>query len=324
MKRMVASAAVVAVALCACNNDSSSADESQGESSSAQEESLPGSSGAMSPDEPSSAERSSSASEGSSTSGTSLSGSDVSPQAAADYKFECSSNKESKTSDLAVNSLDLGGSEPQAWKYVKDGSVHVEVGDIMMQCAISIKSMDVSLSGDTLYADYEVDLSAPQANCICPTKVSFTVGAEYETAKYVTISKATYPLRGATYGEEPSSELKKAGFLRGECQKDGLSLSKSTTEGATASEGLPEATLSCHGGSCFVEVNNVMDYCEVTASVSQKRSNDTLYVDYYNMGAVSKCICNFDYHKFTVDTENSDAKYFSFKGEVFRMVAILN
>jgi hypothetical protein len=229
-----------------------------------------------------------------------------------DYKFECSNNKEQKNSDLVVNTLSLSGSAPQAWKYAKGNSIYIEVGDIMMQCAISVKGMDVALSGDTLFADYEVDLSVPQANCICPTKVSFTVGEEFESAKYVNISGSTYQLRGTTYDGTMDSELKKVGFARGECMKDGLSLYKSAD--------VLEAMLYCEEDNCVVEVNNVMDYCDVQADITQKRKADTLYVEYANMGAVSKCICNFDYHRFVIDQENEDIQYFSFKEKVFQIV----
>lgn len=312
MKKIFALAAVLSVALWGCSDDSSSVDELQEESSSAQEQpspTEPSSSGeAMAPDGPGSAENASSASEGNPASGKVPTG----PQATADYKFECSNNKEQSNSDLVVNTLDLKGSEPQAWKYVKGNSIYIEVGDIMMQCAISVKSMDVTLSGDTLYADYEVDLSAPQANCICPTKLSFTVGEEFEGAKYVNISGSTYQLRGTTYDGTMDSELKKVGFARGECQKDGLSLHKSAD--------VPEAMLYCEEDNCVVEVNNVMDYCDVRADIAQKRKADTLYVEYANMGAVSKCICNFDYHRFVIDQENADIQYFSFKEKVFQIV----
>ena len=91
-------------------------------------------------------------------------------------------------------------------------------------------------------------------------------------------------------------------------------------KGAPAPEELPYATLRyASDGQAIVELNKVMDYCDIDAKVSQKVNGDTLFVDYYDMGAVSKCVCTFDIIEFAIDEENTRVQYFSFGSTLYRL-----
>ena len=130
-------------------------------------------------------------------------------------------------------------------------------------------------------------------------------------------SGATIPESSATTLEE--SQLKAAGYYRGQCLKDDFS-EMMPVKGAPAPEELPYATLRyASDGQAIVELNKVMDYCDIDAKVSQKVNGDTLFVDYYDMGAVSKCVCTFDIIEFAIDEENTRVQYFSFGSTLYRL-----
>ena len=130
-------------------------------------------------------------------------------------------------------------------------------------------------------------------------------------------SSATIPESSATTLEE--SQLKAAGYYRGQCLKDDFS-EMMPVKGAPAPEELPYATLRyASDGQAIVELNKVMDYCDIDAKVSQKVNGDTLFVDYYDMGAVSKCVCTFDIIEFAIDEENTRVQYFSFGSTLYRL-----
>ena len=130
-------------------------------------------------------------------------------------------------------------------------------------------------------------------------------------------SSATIPESSATTLEE--SQLKAAGYYRGQCLKDDFS-EMLPVKGAPAPEELPYATLRyASDGQAIVELNKVMDYCDIDAKVSQKVNGDTLFVDYYDMGAVSKCVCTFDIIEFAIDEENTRVQYFSFGSTLYRL-----
>ncbi|MBR2074805.1 MAG: hypothetical protein IKB43_10105 [Fibrobacter sp.] len=198
---------------------------------------------------------------------------------------------------------------------------------MLWACGDDTSSADVSLEESSSSQEEsslaQEKLSPPEPSSSSGAEISDDSGSA-ESSSFV-VESSSAGSKEPSGSEEPPSELKKAGFLRGECQKDGLSMAKASTEGgATASKELPEATLKlANDGTYYVEVTDVMDYCDVREDIAQKRKADTLYVEYANMGAVSKCICNFDYHRFVIDQENADIQYFSFKEKVFQIVRFL-
>jgi hypothetical protein len=92
---------------------------------------------------------------------------------------------------------------------------------------------------------------------------------------------------------------------------------------STASEQLPEAVLGYADGEPFIDIHDASDYCELEAKVSQKVKGDTLFVAYYDITMASKCICQFDSHRFFIDRENASARFFSFNEVVYKVVDLM-
>ena len=157
--------------------------------------------------------------------------------------------------------------------------------------------------------------TAPESSAAVPESSAAT--PESSGAATPESSSATIPESSATTLEE--SQLKAAGYYRGQCLKDDFS-EMMPVKGAPAPEELPYATLRyASDGQAIVELNKVMDYCDIDAKVSQKVNGDTLFVDYYDMGAVSKCVCTFDIIEFAIDEENTRVQYFSFGSTLYRL-----
>ena len=157
--------------------------------------------------------------------------------------------------------------------------------------------------------------TAPESSAAVPESSAAT--PESSGAATPESSSATIPESSATTLEE--SQLKAAGYYRGQCLKDDFS-EMLPVKGAPAPEELPYATLRyASDGQAIVELNKVMDYCDIDAKVSQKVNGDTLFVDYYDMGAVSKCVCTFDIIEFAIDEENTRVQYFSFGSTLYRL-----
>lgn len=297
MKKILVLGAILSLALWGCSDDSSSVDADHeglaaSSSAAATEESDDG-------DEPEPIEAPQPESNGSAASSESR---EVFGQALG-YNLECVKEyEESGKSDVASTTASL---------VVEDDSVFVQVERLMMQCALVVTGVEMKLSGDTLYPKIEVDESAPQANCLCPTRLSFTLAKDFSSGRFITISGRTFPLSRAS---SESSEIPKSGFLRGECKNDVLAKTAAVT-----GEALLERTTR---GEPYIDISGVYDYCDLDAEISQTRSGDTLFVEYANMGAVSKCICKFDYHRIFIDEKNTDALFVSFKEGLYRIVSL--
>lgn len=271
-------------------------------------------------------------------------------QQAKDLSAECDKNSDDgrilsntaptgkNSSDFVVDLNDLldvsAETLPVARKYVgEDGFVTIVVEQVMMPCASVFERIDVYAGGDTLYVDPVLDQSGPVTNCLCQTRVSFKIEKDsgFTGATFLMYDRSenlVYQLQDGSYESDEMNQLKKSGFVLGTCMNDTDLGDHGPKAGApneasrkAAPVELPEATLTSYAsGESVLEVNNVMDYCKVTAMVSQKMSGDTLFLDYYNMGAVAKCICLFDSHKFLIAPENTGAKIVSFKGSFFKVV----
>ena len=191
---------------------------------------------------------------------------------------------------------------------------------------VPLDSIEVTAAGDTLYVKplmHEDDVSD---GCACQAQVYFTMRAEgafTQTSLLVMDDNLNLGNRmrivKETVESEDMKQLKMTGYYKGQCL-NGFSENNPKVMAAPAAKELPTATLHYNpGGLSVVELNNVEDYCDVDAKVSQKVKGDTLFVDYYDMGAVSKCICTFDTIKFAVDEENTRVEYFSFKSVLYRL-----
>lgn len=220
---------------------------------------------------------------------------------------------------------------PVAYMTLKDGSdmAQVVVERVMMPCSqisgvagmvkqVPLDSVEITAAGDTLYV--KPKMAEGTDKCVCHAQIYFTMKAEtafMQTTLLVMDDKLNMGNRMRIvmddYESEESKQLKSAGYYKGECMKE-------TAAPVTAAKELPFATMHYNpGGQSVVELNNVEDYCEIEAKISQKVNGDTLFVDYYDMGAVTKCICNFDAIKFAIDPQNTDVEYFSFKSVLYRL-----
>ena len=217
---------------------------------------------------------------------------------------------------------DLDGIPPSATYYVSAaGEMKVVLENFYLPCGAIVSDVGVSLSGDTLYAEPAYDASSMLADCVCPTQISFEIenALAYAAALYLSFDRdKVMPLKEGTALSE-KERLKKTGFVRGTCQKDEATAVETRAASASGSKDLPVALLGFENGMYVMTVSNVEDYCKIETRVLQKRSGDTLFVDYEDLSNASRCICTFDKHKFAVDTENADVKYFSFRSTLFRV-----
>ena len=129
------------------------------------------------------------------------------------------------------------------------------------------------------------------------------------------------PVAQDSVPESNQTELDSNGYARGKCMS-GLLDAMPVTKSA-ASE-LPEATqITYMDGKTVLTLENVTDYCGIDAKVSQKMVGDTLMIDYYDQGAVTKCICNFDKIEFLLKPENTAARYVKFKDVLYWVDVIM-
>ncbi len=66
---------------------------------------------------------------------------------------------------------------PVAHMYVNGDSAQVVIERVMVTCASIIESVEAQVKDSVLYVTPHYDTTAPQADCICNTKVSFNVAA---------------------------------------------------------------------------------------------------------------------------------------------------
>lgn len=66
---------------------------------------------------------------------------------------------------------------PVAHMYVNGDSAQVVIERVMVTCASIIESVEAQVKDSVLYVTPHYDITAPQADCICNTKVSFNVVA---------------------------------------------------------------------------------------------------------------------------------------------------
>lgn len=238
-----------------------------------------------------------------------------------------------------------------------DDSATVVVENVSMNCrSISgtksiirqpiVGNIYLSASGDTLYMQQAaMDTVNAEPDCICDSRLIFKVKAdpafinasllvavrEGDYGNRMEIVKAfppdeqeprdTIPAAQDSVPESNQTDLELNGYARGKCMNNDLAV-KPVTKSA-ASE-LPEARqITYINGQTVLTFENVVDYCNIDAKVSQKMNGDTLFVDYYDMGAVSKCICNFDKIEFLLEPENTAARYVKFKDVLYWVNVIM-
>ncbi len=101
---------------------------------------------------------------------------------ASDVSLTCASNQNNDAGGRAGD----GAIPPVARMYELGNKAEIVIETVQMNCAVQIENIDVSVGGDTLYVKPNIDESAPQANCICPTQLDFFVDAD-ETFSDVTL-----------------------------------------------------------------------------------------------------------------------------------------
>lgn len=135
-------------------------------------------------------------------------------QSTSSVKAQCNHNTNNATNVVsnAVESEDtstfvidvIERADPVARKYVDEDSMTVVLDNVTMSCGSIVESVDVTAAGDTLVVKINLDPSAPLANCICPTQVSFTIKNEAEFTKATYVNGAFFdpiPLLSGTSGE---------------------------------------------------------------------------------------------------------------------------
>ena len=228
---------------------------------------------------------------------------------------------------LLPEKIDTSETSPYAGRKVgDDGFDTIIISEVTMSCGIVFEGFEVYVSNGTLYVEPKQDPDSPITNCICPTQVTFKIeqNEAFSNAKKLVFGGGEpMPL----VNSKPVSALELDGFQRGQCLDNALSsgakaLTKSVTL-AKAEEELPQATLTTYmNGLTVLEMHNVNDYCGMEAKVSQKVVGDTLFLDYYDMTAVTKCLCTFDSHEFVIEPENTGARFAKFKDVLYMIVQV--
>lgn len=82
---------------------------------------------------------------------------------------------------------------PIAHIYVGTDSAEIVIEEVYMTCAAVIEQIEVSLTdegNETLYVNPVIDMSLPQADCICPTRLTFKIAAvpEFVNASLLELS----------------------------------------------------------------------------------------------------------------------------------------
>lgn len=114
---------------------------------------------------------------------TSTSTSDL-HQTAKDVVAECRNDVyRGVAADFVVETKDaVDGAEdaaPVAQMYEgEDGGITVVVENVMLNCGAIVRGVDVSMAGDTIFAQFDIDPSSPIARCICSTRISFKIEKE--------------------------------------------------------------------------------------------------------------------------------------------------
>ncbi|WP_297697685.1 hypothetical protein [uncultured Fibrobacter sp.] len=201
----------------------------------------------------------------------------------------------------------------------------------------SVRSAELTASGDTLYMNLEVDSSATQNECRCQSRVVFKIKADsaFLNATLLVVVRGddwgdrmqilremppdedSYPVKQDTVN---LTELELNGYERGQCQNDDFA-AKPVAKMAPSE--LPEATqITYMNGNTVLTLKNVIDYCGIDAKVSQKMVGDTLKLEYYNQLNMTRCICTFDKFEFLLEPENTAARYVQFKDVVYAVNVI--
>ena len=244
---------------------------------------------------------------------------------------------------------------PVAYMIPEEGidSVAIVIENVSMACeAISgtagmirrppIKQVSVGTNYSNLNVVPKMDESRVQTDCLCSSRLIFKIEAKSNFVSATTLNVVfddnaineipivkddstvvgdTIPAAQDSVPESNQTELELNGYARGKCMDNDLA-AKPVAKSA-ASE-LPEATqITYMNGQTILTLENVMDYCGIEAKVSQKMVGDTLMLDYYDQGAVTKCICNFDKIEFLLEPENTAARYVKFKDEVYWVNVIM-
>ena len=94
-----------------------------------------------------------------------------------DYTQECQSNLDKPVTESYDANYDAMPVEEQFSATVIPGadSTSILVGDFYMTCSDDIDSVEASVSGDTLHIKTTIRINYPQADCICPRRLSFKV-----------------------------------------------------------------------------------------------------------------------------------------------------
>ena len=262
------------------------------------------------------------------------------------FKLETTSSPTFTVSDIGGVCLDNDSYDPEvdgavppvAYMKVGSDSATIVLERVQASCEFIngftgpielpiTSSIEITAVDDTLYLKPKVkQTTSPKAtDCVCPSRLTFKVKANPSIANAKVIvmddqlntgNKLRIIMAEEITNTNPSDPLEQYGLSRGACME------KIATEKSSV-DGLPQADLTVYeNGRAVLQMNFVEDYCDITAKVSQKVVDDTLFLDYYDITSASKCTCTIYNHTFDLKLENIGARYVKFKDEVFYLVPI--
>jgi len=94
-----------------------------------------------------------------------------------DYTQECKSDLDLTIIESDVSYNDAMPAEEQfsATMITGQDSTEFQVGDFYVACSDYLDSLEASVSGDTIQIKVSIIIGYPQADCICPKRLSFKV-----------------------------------------------------------------------------------------------------------------------------------------------------
>ena len=193
--------------------------------------------------------------------------------------------------------------------------------------SMDLPAVQAELSNDTIYATLLYPDSVDQRGFMMGV-LTFTVSSEpFAGAKYLKIGeygnvKPIYDVEKieddtVSTQQDLLVETNEEGYLLGKClnNNEGAGNMARSFAKSNGKEQIAKMYVGANG-ELQVLLEAVDDYCGIVAKISQKRSGDTLAIDYYDITDMTRCTCLSD-HWFDIDSENYDIKYVKFKDVLY-------
>ena len=217
-----------------------------------------------------------------------------------DYTQECKSDIDPTfiESDVTYNDAMPAEEQFSATMITGQDSTEFQVGDFYTACSDYLDSVEASVSGDTIQIKVSIIIGYPQADCICPKRLSFKVenSALPNQINHIFVNGEEVPQLAAG---TTTPTLYTAKNFNAECknsQKDYIdvpadNLPKPVGEYSES----PTATRTFYGeGNATIVIDELTVACGTAfENVSIQSSGDTLIVhaDIDLTNGVAKCLC---------------------------------